>query len=71
MTIFVEDLKSIYYFNRMVFIKHLTRHLKWTEKCVAGKKMQYESPSQDPRLTVDERLKLLYPMVNIICAHSF
>jgi len=26
--------------------------------------MQYESPSQDPRLTVDERLKLLYPMVN-------
>ena len=28
--------------------------------------MQYESPSQDPRLTVDERLKLLYPMVNII-----
>ena len=28
--------------------------------------MQYESASQDPRLTVDERLKLLYPMVNII-----
>ena len=28
--------------------------------------MQYESPSQDPRLTVDERLKLLYPMVNVI-----
>jgi len=27
-------------------------------------RMQYESPSQDPSLTVDERLKLLYPMVN-------
>lgn len=26
--------------------------------------MQYESPSQDPGLTVDQRLKLLYPMVN-------
>jgi len=26
--------------------------------------MQYESPSQNPNLTVDERLKLLYPMVN-------
>ena len=27
--------------------------------------MQYQSPSQDPRLTVDERLKLLYPMVRL------
>jgi len=26
--------------------------------------MEYESPSQDPALTVDQRLKLLYPMVN-------
>jgi len=26
--------------------------------------MEYESPSQSPHLTMDERLKLLYPMVN-------
>lgn len=26
--------------------------------------MEYQSPSQDPGLTVDQRLKLLYPMVN-------
>ena len=30
--------------------------------------MQYQSPSQDPRLTVDERLKLLYPMVRLFKA---
>ena len=27
-------------------------------------KMEYESPSQSPHLTMDERLKMLYPMVN-------
>ena len=32
--------------------------------------MQYESPSQDPRLSVDERLKLLYPMVKIRVSDS-
>ena len=26
--------------------------------------MEYESPSQSPHLTMDERLKMLYPMVN-------
>ena len=26
--------------------------------------MEYESPSQSPTLTQDQRLKLLYPMVN-------
>ena len=32
--------------------------------CSFPARMQYESPSQDPGLTVDQRLKLLYPMVN-------
>ena len=26
--------------------------------------MEYESPSQSPHLSMDERLKMLYPMVN-------
>jgi len=29
-----------------------------------SEKMEYESPSQSPHLTMDERLKMLYPMVN-------
>ena len=55
--------------NLLVFIKTLIALLmtkSTTDFVVTGLKMQYESPSQDPRLTVDERLKLLYPMVNVI-----
>ena len=29
-----------------------------------SEEMEYESPSQSPHLTMDERLKMLYPMVN-------
>ena len=56
-------------YNYVCLIFPITTFRRVGDFVVAGLKMQFESPSQDLRLTVDERLKLLYPMVNIICAH--
>ena len=47
-----------------MFIVQPQRYLR-SKSCESSQlTMEYESPSQSPHLTMDERLKMLYPMVN-------